>query len=86
MPVPLYLSGGGNPAMAGSPSLILNPAVSGKHFETASIVNKVSNAVEYSRKKYLFSKFFLKAKIKFRFYHIFLENPEKNLDIKRIGE
>ncbi len=25
-----------NPAMAGSPSLILNPAVSGKHFETAS--------------------------------------------------
>jgi len=25
-----------NPAMAGSSSLILNPAVSGKHFETAS--------------------------------------------------
>jgi len=36
MPVPLYLSGVVNPAMAGSPSLILNPAVSGKHFETAS--------------------------------------------------
>jgi hypothetical protein len=25
-----------NPAVAGSPSLILNPAVGGKHFETAS--------------------------------------------------
>ncbi len=38
MPVPLYLSGVVNPAMAGSPSLILNPAVSGKHFETASFL------------------------------------------------
>jgi hypothetical protein len=38
MPVPLYLSGVVNPAMAGLPSLILNPAVSGKHFETASLV------------------------------------------------
>ena len=28
-----------NPDMAGSHSLILNPAVSGKHFETASCVN-----------------------------------------------
>jgi len=36
MPVPLYLSGVVNPDMSGSPSLILNPAVSGKHFETAS--------------------------------------------------
>jgi len=26
-----------NPAMAGSPSLIVDPAVSGKHFETASL-------------------------------------------------
>jgi len=38
MPVPLYLSGVVNPAMAGSPSLILNPAVSGKHFEIASLM------------------------------------------------
>ena len=36
MPVPLYLSGVVNPAVAGSSSLILNPAVSGKHFETTS--------------------------------------------------
>ena len=36
MPVPLYLSGVVNPATAGSPSLILNPTLSGKHFETAS--------------------------------------------------
>jgi len=40
--------------------LILNPAVSGKHFETASIVHKFPSVVEYSRKKYFFSKLFLK--------------------------
>ena len=39
MPVPLYLSGMVNPAMAGAPSLILNPAVSGKHFKTISTLS-----------------------------------------------
>ena len=34
MPVPLYLSGMANPDYNGTPSLILNPAISGKHFET----------------------------------------------------
>ena len=36
MPVPLYLGGVVNPDMSELPSLILNPAVSGKHFETVS--------------------------------------------------
>jgi hypothetical protein len=58
-----------NPAIGGSAfprsksgifDLILNPAVSGKHFETASIVNKFPSAAEYSRKKYFFSKLFSK--------------------------
>jgi hypothetical protein len=43
MPVPLYLSGVVNPDMSGSPSLILNPDVIGKHFETASIAKKLQN-------------------------------------------
>ncbi len=51
MPVPLYLSGVVNPARGGIAfprsksgifDLILNPAVSGKHFETASIVKNIT--------------------------------------------